>query len=92
MGGFRDLKVHQKAIQLAMDIYHRTKSFPPEEMYGLTAQIRRSARSICSNIGEGYLKRQYEMHFVARISDADVENIETQFWLDLALKMKKTKG
>jgi len=83
--GFRNLTVYKKAFALAMDIYHLSKKFPKDELYSLTNQIRRSSRSVCSNIGEGYRKRQYEAHFVSKISDSDMENTETQVWLDFAL-------
>ena len=68
-----------------MEIFHITKSFPSEEKYSLIDQIRRSSRSVCSNLAEGYRKRQYEAYFVSKISDADMENSETQVWLDFAL-------
>lgn len=68
-----------------MEIFEISKSFPKDEMFGLTMQIRKASRSVCSNIGEGYRKRQYEAHFVSKISDADMENSETQVWLDFAL-------
>ena len=83
--GFRNLIVYKKAFDLAMDIFNVSKSFPKEEIYSLTSQIRRSSRSVCSNIGEGYRKRQYEAHFVSKISDSDMENTETQVWLDFSL-------
>lgn len=83
--GFRDLKVYQLAYKLAMEIYHEYKSFPREELYSLTDQIRRSSRSVPANIGEGYRKRQYEKMFVSKMADADGEATETQIWLDLAL-------
>lgn len=83
-GGFRDLTVYKKAFKLAMEIYKLTKEFPPEEKYSLTDQIRRSSRSVCTNIGEAYRKRQYEAHFVSKSSDADMENTETRVWLDFA--------
>ena len=83
--GFRNLKVYKKAFELAMDIFHTSKSFPKEELYSLTTQIRRSSRSVCSNIGEGYRKRLYEAHFISKVSDSDMENTETQVWLDFAL-------
>ncbi|MBI4929645.1 MAG: four helix bundle protein [Bacteroidetes bacterium] len=82
---FRDLTVYKKAFALAMDIFRETKKFPDEEKYGLTSQIRRSSRSVCSNIGEGYRKRKYEAHFVSKATDADMENSETQVWLDFVL-------
>ncbi len=64
-----------------MEIFEITKSFPKEEVYSLASQIRRSSRSVCSNLGEGYRKRRYEAHFISKISDADMENSETQVWL-----------
>ena len=83
--GFRNLIVYKKAFALAMDIYHVSKQFPKDELYSLTTQIRRSSRSVCSNIGEGYRKFMYEAHFISKISDSDMENTETQVWLDFAL-------
>ena len=88
MSTFRDLNVYQKAFKLAMDIFNLTKSFPDEEKYGLTSQIRRSSRSFCSSIGEAYRKRKYPAHFVSKITDADMENSETQVWLDFSLSCK----
>ena len=57
MGDFKDLIVFQKAYKLAMDIFEVTKKFPSEEKYSLTDQIRRSSRSVCTNLAEGYRKR-----------------------------------
>ncbi len=88
MGTFRDLTVYKKAFKLSMEIFEITKKFPNEEKYGLISQIRRSSRSVCSNIGEGYRKRQYQAHFVSKSSDADMENAETQVWLDYSLSCK----
>ena len=86
--GFRNLTVYQKAFALAMAIYVKTKEFPKEEIYSLTSQIRRSSRSVCSNIGEGYRKRRYTAHFISKMSDADMENSETQVWLDFSLAFR----
>jgi four helix bundle protein len=88
MGNFRKLIVYQKAFMLAMDIFKLTKKFPAEEKYDLIHQIRKSSRSVCSSIAESYRKRQYPAHFVAKISDADMENSETQVWLDFSLSCK----
>ncbi len=85
---FRDLTVCKKAFELAMEIFELSKCFPKEEKYSLTDQIRRSSRSVCASIAEGYRKRQYEAHFIAKISDADMENSETQSWLDFVLGCK----
>ena len=83
-GSFRELVVYQKAFALAMKIFEITKDFPPAEKYELTDQIRRSSRAVCRAIGEGYRKRQYPKHFSSKISDADMENTETQVSLDFA--------
>lgn len=86
VGSFRDLTVYKKAFDLAMRIFDVTKKFPPEEKFELTDQIRRSSRAVCRAIGEGYRKRQYPKHFSSKMSDADMENTETQVSLDFALK------
>jgi four helix bundle protein len=83
--GFRDLKVYQKAYQLAMTIFDLSKSFPKEERYSTTDQMRRSSRSVAANIAEGYRKRQYPKMFLSKLADADGEAAETQVWLDFAL-------
>ncbi len=82
--GYRDLKVYQLAYELAMQMFHDSKSFPSEERYSLTDQIRRASRSVPANIAEGYRKRQYEKMFVSKLADADGEAAETQVWLDFA--------
>ena len=82
---YKDLTVFKKAFELAMIIFEESKKFPKEERYSLTDQIRRSSRSVCSNIAEGYRKRQYPAHFSSKMSDADMENSETQTWLLFAL-------
>jgi len=71
-----------------MDIFELTKKFPSEEKYGLISQIRNSSRSVCSSIAEGYRKRLYEAHFISKVSDSDMENSETQVWLDFSIECK----
>src|ERR1041384_533176 len=80
----KDLIVYQKAYELAMEIFEISKRFPAEERYSLTDQIRRSSRSVCTNIREAWAKRRYEAHFVSKLSDSDGENGETDSWLDFA--------
>jgi four helix bundle protein len=82
--GHRDLKVYQLAYSLAMHIFKETKTFPQEERYSLTSQIRRSSRSVAANIAEGFRKRQYPNMFVSKLADSDAEATETQVWLDFA--------
>jgi len=81
---FRDLIVHQKARVVAKRIFEATKSFPREEMYSLTDQVRRSSRSVGAQIAEAWSKRRYEKHFVSKLTDADGEQQETQHWIDTA--------
>jgi len=84
MSGHKSLRVYQLAYQLAMEIFHLSKEFPPEERYSLTDQIRRSSRSVPANIAEGYRKRQYPKAFVLKMADADGEATEITVWLDMA--------
>ena len=81
----KDTKVYQLAFELAMEIFEISKTFPKEETYSLTDQIRRSSRSVCICLLEAYRKKQYRAHFVAKVSDSDMENSETSGWLDFAL-------
>ena len=81
----RDLIVYQKARTLAQEIFEMTKSFPKEEMYSLTDQIRRSSRSIGAQIAESWAKRPYEKHFISKLTDADGEQHETQHWIEVAV-------
>lgn len=84
----QDLKVFQKSVEFAMIIFELTKSFPKEELYSLTDQIRRSSRSISANISEAWGKRKYEKSFVAKLTDSEGEARETQTWLLYAWKCK----
>lgn len=84
MGDFRDLRVYQLAYKLAMEIFKITTKFPKEERYSLTDQIRRSSRSIVTNLAEAYRKRQYPKHFLSKLSDSDAELAETIVWLDFS--------
>jgi four helix bundle protein len=66
----RDLKVYKLAFACAMEIFQITKSFPSEERYSLTDQIRRASRSVCSNLGEAWRKRRYRAVFINKLTDA----------------------
>lgn len=78
---FSELAVYQLARQLAKEIFAISKTFPKEETYSLTDQIRRSSRSIGGQIAEAWAKRNYERHFVSKLSDGDGEQLETKHWL-----------
>lgn len=81
----RDLIVYRKAFDAAMEIYDLSKAFPKEELYSLTDQIRRSSRSVCTNLSEGWRKRRYKAVFVNKLSDSGQEAAETQTWLEFSL-------
>ena len=83
--GHKDLKVYQLAYKLAMDIFRLSRSFPREELYSLTDQIRRASRSVATNIAEGFRKRRYPNMLVSKLTDSDAEGTETQVWIDFAL-------
>ena len=78
----KDLKVYQRAYAIAMEIFNISKQWPSEERFSLTDQIRRSSRSVCTNLREAWAKRRYEAHFVSKLTDCDGENSETDTWLD----------
>ena len=81
----KELEVYKKAYSLTMEIFNISKSFPAEEKYSLTSQIRRSSRSVCLNLREAWAKRRYEAHFISKLTDCDGENSETNSSLDFSL-------
>ena len=85
--GFRDLIVFQKSYNLALKIFKITKSFPKEERYSLIDQIRRSSRSVPSNIAEAWSKRRYLKSFVSKLIDCLGEASETEVWLDMSFDL-----
>jgi four helix bundle protein len=84
----RDLKVYRKAFDTAMQVFEFSKAFPKEETYSLTDQIRRSSRSVCANLAEGWRKRRYRAAFVSKLSDSESEAAETQVWVEFAVKCR----
>jgi four helix bundle protein len=81
----QDLKVYQKSFETAQLIFEISKSFPKEELYSLTDQIRRSSRSVTANISEAWGKRKYEKSFIAKLTDSEGEARETQTWLQFSI-------
>ena len=69
-----------------MHIFELSKAFPKEETYSLTDQIRRSSRSVCANLAEGWRKRRYEGAFVSKLNEVEAEVAETQVWLEFSVK------
>ncbi len=88
VGSIRELNVYRLAFDSALEIYRLTKNFPAEERYSLTDQMRRSSRSVCSNLAEAWRKRKYSAVFINKLTDAGQEAAETQTWLEFALKFK----
>jgi four helix bundle protein len=82
----RELEVYRKAFDAAMLIFELSKTFPKEETYSLTDQIRRSSRSVCANLAEAWRKRRYEKAFISKLSDAESEAAETQVWLEFSFR------
>jgi len=82
----RELDTYKIAFEAAVEIYNLSKSFPKEETYSLTDQIRRSSRSVCANLAEAFRKRKYPKYFVSKLSDSEGEAAESQVWLDFALE------
>jgi four helix bundle protein len=82
MGAYQELEVWQEAMTLAEELYRETVSFPREERYGLTAQLRRAGVSIPSNIAEGYGREatQEWIRFL-RIAQGSLKELETQLLL-----------
>ena len=85
---FKDLIVYQKAYKLAMEIFEISKSFPKEEKYSLTDQMRRSSRSVTACIAESWAKRRYEKAFVSKLTDSLGEEYETENWIDYSKDCK----
>ena len=84
MGNYKDLLAYTKAYELAMLIFKITQNFPVEEKYSLTDQIRRSSRSVCTNLAEAYKRKRYKDYFLSKLNDSQTENAETEVWLSFA--------
>jgi len=83
---YRELLVYKKAESLAENIFKESRSFPEEEVYSLTNQMRRSSRSVGTQIAEAWGKRMYLKHFVSKLTDAEAELNETEHWIETACK------
>lgn len=85
---FRDLEVYQRGFNAAMKIFEMTKGFSGDEKYSMVDQMRRSSRSVCSNLAEGWRKRTYRAVFVNKVTDSMEEASETQTWLEFSFACK----
>jgi four helix bundle protein len=83
---FRELKVWQRGMDAAMEVFRQSKRIPSEERYSLTDQVRRSSRSVPANIAEAWRKRRYPAAFVSKLNDAEAEAAETQTHIEIALR------
>ncbi|TDE50078.1 four helix bundle protein [Flavobacterium sp. GT3P67] len=81
---FKETTVFKKSFLLAMQIFEISKSFPKEEKYSLTDQVRRSSRIVSTNLAEAYRKKRYPAHFISKLTDCDAENSETGIWIEFA--------
>jgi len=81
----KELMVYKKGYELAMRVFKLSRTFPVEERFALTSQVRRASRSVCLNLREAWAKRRYEAHFISKLTDCDGENGETNSCLDFAL-------
>ena len=81
---YQDLIAYQKSMELANQVFHETRSFPKEEVYSLTDQIRRASRSVGAQLAEAWGKRNYKKHFISKLTDASAELNETEHWLNIA--------
>jgi four helix bundle protein len=88
MGYYKDLLAYKKAYELAMEVFGISIKFPSEEKYSLTDQVRRSSRSVCTNLAEAYRRKRYKDYFISKLNDAETENAETQVWFDFAKDCK----
>ena len=82
---FRDLDVYNMARQQSGVIFRISRSFPAEERFALTSQIRSATRAVCAMVAEAWGRRRYEAAFANKLNEAMGEAMETQAWLDQAL-------
>ena len=82
---FRDLNVYRLSREAAGTVFRVSKSFPKEERFSHTDQIRRSSRAVNAMLAEAWARRRYKASFIHKIDEALGEAMETQAWLDHAL-------
>lgn len=83
-----DGEVYKISVTAAMKIFEISKNFPIEEKYSLIDQVRRSSRSVSSNIAEAWRRRRYKGAFIDKLNISESEAAETQVWLEYAVKCK----
>ena len=86
ISSYKELRVYQAALDAAERIFELTKSFPLEERYSMTDQMRRASRSVCANLGEAWRRRRYKRLFISKINECESEAEETRVWLELSCR------
>ncbi len=81
-----ELEVYQLAREGRQRVFKLSKTFPKEEIYSLTDQVRRSSRSVCSHIAEAWGRRPYRADFVNKLNMSEGEARETQCWIETAVE------
>ncbi len=81
-----ELDVYKLAMEMSREVFQLSKSFPKEETYSLTDQIRRASRSVSAQLSEAWRRRKYEAVFVNKLNEAEGEAAETQTWLEHAVQ------
>ena len=81
-----ELRVYQRAFDVATRLFECSQAWPKEERYALTDQVRRSSRAVCAHLAEAWAKRLYPKHLVAKLSDAHGEAAETAVWIASAAR------
>ncbi len=81
---YRDLRVYGNAMEACMKVFELSKSFPADERFSLTDQLRRSSRSVCANLAEAWRSRRYPAAFVSKLTECTGEASESQVWLEIA--------
>jgi four helix bundle protein len=89
--GYRKLIVHQKADELAFQTYQATNSYPKDELFGLTSQMRRCAVSVPANIAEGYM-RSGTKEKIRFYNIAQASLVELEYYLDFSKRLGYLTG
>ena len=82
---YRELRVYQAALDIAMQVFEMSREFPPEEREYLTAPLIHAARLVCVYVAQAWLKRRYQAGFIAKLNQAEIEAATAQVWLEFAV-------
>ncbi|MDX2240083.1 MAG: four helix bundle protein [Leptolyngbyaceae cyanobacterium bins.302] len=82
---YRELRVYQTALDIAMQVFEMSQELPPEERDHLMIPLIRATRLVCVYIAQAWLKRRYQAGFIAKLNQAEVEAATAQVWLEFAV-------